>query len=43
MNPFHMATPKVVACKFQNDANLYGALYQFFISNEGENVLSPNK
>jgi predicted NBD/HSP70 family sugar kinase len=26
-NPQHMANPKVVACHFQNDANLYGALY----------------
>jgi predicted NBD/HSP70 family sugar kinase len=28
-NPQHMANPKVVACHFQNDANLYGALYHF--------------
>jgi predicted NBD/HSP70 family sugar kinase len=28
-NPLHMANPKVVACQFQNDANLYGALYHF--------------
>ena len=29
-NPIHNATPKVVTCKFRNDANLYGALYHFF-------------
>lgn len=30
-NPLlHRANPKVVACQFRNDANLYGALYHFF-------------
>ncbi|MFS0779771.1 ROK family protein [Neobacillus sp. 3P2-tot-E-2] len=33
-NPLHMASPNIVSCKFRNDANLYGALYHFFISNE---------
>lgn len=33
-NPFHVTKPKVVACQFQNDANLYGALYHFFTSKE---------
>jgi len=33
-NPLHTANPIVVACKFQNDANLYGALYHFFVSKE---------
>ena len=28
-NPFHVAKPVVVPCKFLSDANLYGALYQF--------------
>ncbi|WP_160719549.1 ROK family protein [Bacillus sp. USDA818B3_A] len=28
-NPIHTANPKVVTCEFRNDANLYGALYQF--------------
>ncbi|TRZ40501.1 ROK family protein [Niallia circulans] len=37
-NPMHVANPKVVACKFQNDANLYGALYHFFISKEKQIV-----
>lgn len=31
-NPLHIADPKVVVCQFQNDANLYGALYHFFVS-----------
>ncbi len=30
-NPFHAAKPNIVTCRFQNDANLYGALYNFFI------------
>lgn len=30
-NPFHAAQPKIVTCRFQNDANLYGALYNFFL------------
>ncbi|WP_239255677.1 ROK family protein [Listeria ilorinensis] len=30
-NPFHMARPNIVACKFQNDANLYGALYHYLL------------
>ncbi|WP_099221532.1 ROK family protein [Listeria costaricensis] len=30
-NPFHMARPQIVACKFQNDANLYGALYHYLL------------
>ncbi|WP_160724896.1 ROK family protein [Bacillus sp. USDA818B3_A] len=33
-NPLHIGNPRVVACKFQNDANLYGALYHFFVSKE---------
>ncbi|MGW9102964.1 ROK family protein [Priestia megaterium] len=33
-NPLHVTKPKVVACQFQNDANLYGALYHFFTSKE---------
>jgi predicted NBD/HSP70 family sugar kinase len=31
-NPLHVATPKVVTCEFENDANLYGALYNLLIS-----------
>ncbi|MCM3214032.1 ROK family protein [Niallia taxi] len=34
-NPMHMANPNIVACHFRNDANLYGALYHFFVSKEG--------
>jgi predicted NBD/HSP70 family sugar kinase len=30
-NPIHTANPKVVTCRFRNDANLYGALYHFLI------------
>ncbi|EFR89130.1 ROK family protein [Listeria marthii] len=30
-NPFHGARPKIVTCHFRNDANLYGALYNFFL------------
>ncbi|MBF2631659.1 ROK family protein [Listeria seeligeri] len=30
-NPFQAAKPNIVTCRFQNDANLYGALYNFFI------------
>jgi len=26
--------PKVVPCEFRNDANLYGALYNFLVSKE---------
>lgn len=37
-NPMHMAKPNIVACHFRNDANLYGALYHFFVSKEGEYV-----
>ncbi|WP_413375795.1 ROK family protein [Alkalihalobacillus sp. 1P02AB] len=33
-NPLHVASPKVVACQFQNDANLYGALFHFFVNQE---------
>ncbi|MFK4302954.1 putative NBD/HSP70 family sugar kinase [Paenibacillus sp. RC254] len=33
-NPLHIANPKVVACQFRNDANLYGALYHYFVSKE---------
>ncbi|WP_121614309.1 ROK family protein [Mesobacillus foraminis] len=33
-NPMHMATPNVVPCRFRNDANLYGALYHFFMSKD---------
>ena len=28
-NSFHKANPKIVTARFQNDANLYGALYHF--------------
>ncbi|AYV66121.1 ROK family protein [Niallia circulans] len=35
-NPMHMAKPNIVACHFRNDANLYGALYHFFVSKERE-------
>jgi predicted NBD/HSP70 family sugar kinase len=38
-NPQHMANPKVVACKFQNDANLYGALYHFLNSSQKDDSL----
>jgi len=34
VNTLHVANPKVVACQFRNDANLYGALYHFFVSKE---------
>ncbi|MNW41479.1 Beta-glucoside kinase [compost metagenome] len=34
VNPLHIARPKVVTCKFHNDANLYGALYHFFVGKE---------
>ncbi|MDT0000707.1 ROK family protein [Listeria cossartiae subsp. cayugensis] len=34
-NPFHGARPKIVTCHFQNDANLYGALYNFFLQSIG--------
>ncbi|NHC43204.1 ROK family protein [Bacillus sp. MM2020_1] len=33
-NPVHTAAPKVVTCKFRNDANLYGALYHFLEKKE---------
>lgn len=34
-NPIlHMANPQVVTCHFQNDANLYGALYHFLSAME---------
>lgn len=33
-NPLHMAAPNIVPCQFRNDANLYGALYHFFVSKE---------
>jgi predicted NBD/HSP70 family sugar kinase len=33
-NPFYVLNPKVVPCKFRNDSNLYGALYNFFLSKE---------
>nr|WP_263327727.1 ROK family protein [Neobacillus sp. Marseille-Q6967] len=33
-NPMHMALPNVVSCEFRNDANLFGALYHFFVSKE---------
>ncbi|MFP7223939.1 ROK family protein [Priestia filamentosa] len=38
-NPTHYANPNVVSCKFQNDANLLGALYNFFELKQ-ENILS---
>ncbi|EUJ30157.1 ROK family protein [Listeria cornellensis] len=31
VSPFHAAKPNIVACRFQNDANLYGALYNYFL------------
>lgn len=34
INPFHTANPKITPCTFRNDANLYGALYNFFIEKE---------
>ncbi|MBF2479017.1 ROK family protein [Listeria marthii] len=34
-NPFHGARPKIVTCHFRNDANLYGALYNFFLQSIG--------
>jgi len=37
-NPVHMANPNITVCKFQNDANLYGALYHFFVNKESEIV-----
>ncbi|MCM3213683.1 ROK family protein [Niallia taxi] len=37
-NPMHVANPNVLPCKFQNDANLFGALYHFFISKEKQIV-----
>jgi predicted NBD/HSP70 family sugar kinase len=30
---FYVPKPKVVRCKFRNDANLIGALYNFIIHN----------
>lgn len=35
-NPLHNVQPYIVACHFQNDANLYGALYHFFTSKENK-------
>lgn len=32
INPLHKASPKITACTFGNDANLYGALYHFLNS-----------
>jgi len=29
INPLHKANPRITACTFGNDANLYGALYHF--------------
>ncbi|PKG21590.1 ROK family protein [Niallia nealsonii] len=37
-NPLHIANPNVMGCKFQNDANLYGALYHFFTTKNNEFV-----
>ncbi|MBF2513859.1 ROK family protein [Listeria marthii] len=34
-NPFHGARPKIVTCHFRNDANLYGALYNFLLQSIG--------
>ncbi|WP_128100268.1 ROK family protein [Paenibacillus sp. DCT19] len=34
LNPFHKASPKITACTFRNDANLYGALYHFLDSQD---------
>lgn len=34
LNPFHKANPKITACAFRNDANLYGALYHFFVEQD---------
>ncbi|EAD4940854.1 ROK family protein, partial [Listeria monocytogenes] len=36
-NPYHAAQPKIVTCHFQNDANLYGALYNFFLQMDAQN------
>lgn len=41
-NPIHNANPQIVVCKFQNDANLYGALYHFFIRTNTIPVLPSN-
>lgn len=32
INPLHKANPRITACTFGNDANLYGALYHFLNS-----------
>ncbi|AQY49682.1 putative transcriptional regulator/putative N-acetyl-D-glucosamine kinase [Listeria weihenstephanensis FSL R9-0317] len=34
VTPFHAASPQIVTCHFKNDANLYGALYNFFLQFE---------
>lgn len=34
VNPMHVANPKITQCTFRNDANLYGALYNFFVEKE---------
>ncbi|WFE14121.1 ROK family protein [Bacillus atrophaeus] len=36
-NPMHTIIPKIVPCRFQNDANLYGALYHFFTLHDKTN------
>ncbi|MBC2186149.1 ROK family protein [Listeria sp. FSL L7-0253] len=35
VSPFIAAKPKIVTCHFRNDANLYGALYNFFLQSIG--------
>ncbi|KQY94351.1 ROK family transcriptional regulator [Paenibacillus sp. Root52] len=34
INPLHMAHPIITPCTFRSDANLYGALYNFFVEQE---------
>ncbi|WP_328799913.1 hypothetical protein T3H97_13050 [Paenibacillus sp. LX16] len=34
VNPLHMANPKITQCTYRSDANLYGALYNFFLEKE---------
>ena len=34
INPLHMANPMITKCTFGSDANLYGALYNFFVEKE---------
>ncbi|ALP35379.1 hypothetical protein ASL14_03515 [Paenibacillus sp. IHB B 3084] len=34
VNPLHIANPKIAQCTFRSDANLIGALYNFFVEKE---------